>query len=651
MRSTIARWLTLTLVLLFHAAPAAFAVPWMIQEAATSSFSLSVGGSGASELSGLTWTGGSTFYAVSDNSADMYPLTIGIDLADGTIDSAAVGTSVSLAGSDLEGIAFVSPDHILVSDESGPNVRLHNLTDGSLVETLTLPAVLGNVRSNLSLEAVAWDTTNGYAWTTSEEALSVDGPVSSFSLGTVVRLFRFDDSFAATGQWAYVTDAIPGDRPPSGRDIELSGVPSLAVLPDGTLLVLERALGNSAGLRHRIYQIDFTAASDVSALAALDGASYTPVSKTLLWERTVLLTNFEGMALGPTLNDGSQSLVLVSDNGSGLASALFALKVRPLVCGDGVKGGSETCDDGNVTSGDGCDATCIAETCGDGLVNNGGAETCEDGNLIAGDGCDPTCNLERDAVGCQRAIAKAAGAYANARIAAEQACRNGLNQGKELVRASDGSTPVVDAADCGLEERAAGKIAHAGSKVRSSVAKKCTDTMAAALDTCAATVDGLVDASGSAGCLIDGADDEAGVWLAAAYGATIPVEQAERRRCQEVIGKAGLKYFGTALKSVQACRNGLQNGKDLYYDADKSLPLWDPSDCPAEYRTSTKIVRAGDKLRAAVADRCSDFLVAALVSLCASTVDGLVDAEGVGGCLVDSATASVATLVAAQYGQ
>ena len=68
---------------------------------------------------------------------------------------------------------------------------------------------------------------------------------------------------------------------------------------------------------------------------------------------------------------------------------------------------SETCEDGNTTSGDGCSATCQLEpgwtcplagagcsatACGDGLV--AGAEACDDDNTTPGDGCSATCQLE-----------------------------------------------------------------------------------------------------------------------------------------------------------------------------------------------------------------------------------------------------------------
>ena len=92
------------------------------------------------------------------------------------------------------------------------------------------------------------------------------------------------------------------------------------------------------------------------------------------------------------------------------------------LCGNGVVEGSEGCDDGNTSAGDGCDAACLAEDgqqcgtsgvtgaaacasgacnpasnicgpgCGDGNVD--ADEGCDDGNLTNGDGCDNQCLIE-----------------------------------------------------------------------------------------------------------------------------------------------------------------------------------------------------------------------------------------------------------------
>ncbi|MDH3486150.1 MAG: C25 family cysteine peptidase, partial [Myxococcales bacterium] len=67
----------------------------------------------------------------------------------------------------------------------------------------------------------------------------------------------------------------------------------------------------------------------------------------------------------------------------------------PPICGNGVRGAGEECDDGNTTDGDGCSATCTLEgppPCGDGRIWLG--EACDDGGTVGGDGCNSTCEIE-----------------------------------------------------------------------------------------------------------------------------------------------------------------------------------------------------------------------------------------------------------------
>ncbi len=60
-------------------------------------------------------------------------------------------------------------------------------------------------------------------------------------------------------------------------------------------------------------------------------------------------------------------------------------------CGNGVKTPNEACDDGNTTSGDGCDNNCTMTACGNGIQTAG--EACDDGNATSGDGCDSNCTM------------------------------------------------------------------------------------------------------------------------------------------------------------------------------------------------------------------------------------------------------------------
>jgi cysteine-rich repeat protein len=61
------------------------------------------------------------------------------------------------------------------------------------------------------------------------------------------------------------------------------------------------------------------------------------------------------------------------------------------LCPNGVVDPGEECDDDNLTSEDGCSAVCVAEFCGDGVIQTGLGESCDDGNAISEDGCSDVC--------------------------------------------------------------------------------------------------------------------------------------------------------------------------------------------------------------------------------------------------------------------
>ncbi|HVI03708.1 MAG TPA: DUF4215 domain-containing protein, partial [Enhygromyxa sp.] len=65
----------------------------------------------------------------------------------------------------------------------------------------------------------------------------------------------------------------------------------------------------------------------------------------------------------------------------------------PAVCGDGIVGGDEVCDDGNVEHADDCLDSCASASCGDGFVWSGN-EDCDDGNVDPEDGCSASCEIE-----------------------------------------------------------------------------------------------------------------------------------------------------------------------------------------------------------------------------------------------------------------
>lgn len=126
------------------------------------------------------------------------------------------------------------------------------------------------------------------------------------------------------------------------------------------------------------------------------------------------------------------------------------------VCGDGIRGPTEVCDDGNTADGDGCSADCqviedgylcfepgefcVKIVCGNGKLEPG--EACDDGNTEGGDGCSADCKLIEPGWDCP--------IIGRACVAAE--CGDGIVAGNE--ECDDGNANNGDGCSsaCLLEE-------------------------------------------------------------------------------------------------------------------------------------------------------------------------------------------------------
>jgi MYXO-CTERM domain-containing protein len=76
---------------------------------------------------------------------------------------------------------------------------------------------------------------------------------------------------------------------------------------------------------------------------------------------------FHDLPLDGFIDDGQVQLQFALDSDAGLEfggwtiDALCVIEVVESLCGDGLVGGPEECDDGNLEDGDGCDAACLVE--------------------------------------------------------------------------------------------------------------------------------------------------------------------------------------------------------------------------------------------------------------------------------------------------
>lgn len=290
---------------------------------------------GAAELSGIAYGNGTTYYAVGDNGAtSIWQLAAPLNLRNGRVTSAVVsaGISAPAMGRDSEGITL-GPDttKAWVSDEIASTITQFSLLTGLMLSSVGVPSIYrpANVQANFGLESLSYGANK--LWTANEEALKTDGPLSTTSAGSWVRLQRFGGTdLTPEVQYAYRTDPIAAMSPLT--DAERSGVVDMLALPNGQVLTLERELGGFLPtFRNRIYLLDFTGATDVTAVPSLADGGFTPVTKTRLWQGRFNFANFEAITLGPQLKDGSFSVLLVSDDGQGQLGqrqTLLSLKLK-----------------------------------------------------------------------------------------------------------------------------------------------------------------------------------------------------------------------------------------------------------------------------------------------------------------------------------
>ena len=205
---------------------------------------------------------------------------------------------------------------------------------------------------NYNFESLAFDSVRQYLWTIPESTLRKDGQPATpqNGLANQLRLMRLDwgkmkenrnkeeysEQVSSKKNSRYMTPyAYLMDQPSTHKkaDIYVMGVSELCALPDGQLLVLEREafipkIKIGAFCKCKLYLINPLNSEEFSMKENF--SSDTPFLKKRLfaeWKTGLSLSkrsfaNYEGMCLGPKLEDGSQVVILLSDSQDQYAGVL-----------------------------------------------------------------------------------------------------------------------------------------------------------------------------------------------------------------------------------------------------------------------------------------------------------------------------------------
>ena len=235
---------------------------------------------------------------------------------------------------DPEGIAFTDRGTIFISSEGERAARLTNpfVNEFSLqgrqfnelpIPTRFNPAGIGandpGVRNNLAFESLAISPNQRYLFTATENALVQDGPAATLTNGTQSRILQYDlQTGQEVGEFLYITDAVAAAPNPSGSFNTNGLVELLALDNNGTFLSLERSFSNGVGNTIKLYETSILGATDIRGIDSLNGVDVDAAAQKRLLlnfdDLGITLDNLEGIALGPQLADGRQSLIVVSDN-------------------------------------------------------------------------------------------------------------------------------------------------------------------------------------------------------------------------------------------------------------------------------------------------------------------------------------------------
>ena len=263
-------------------------------------------------------------------------------------------------GFDHEAIVKVSDSTLVIASEGYCRLKEYPILPISAdTATVGYPQNLWESRwpssefyPNYNFESLAFDSVHQYLWTIPESTLRKDGQPATPQNGLTnqLRLMRLDwgkmkenpnkeaynEQVSSKKDSRYMmTYAYQMDQPSTHKkaDIYVMGVSELCALPDGQLLVLEREafipkIKIGTFCKCKLYLINPLNSEEFSMKEKF--SSDTPFLKKRLlteWKTGLSLSkrsfaNYEGMCLGPKLEDGSQVVILLSDSQDQYAGVL-----------------------------------------------------------------------------------------------------------------------------------------------------------------------------------------------------------------------------------------------------------------------------------------------------------------------------------------
>jgi lysophospholipase L1-like esterase len=275
---------------------------------------------GSGQYSGITHLGGNHFAVVHDKLGSGGLLFFLIRLReDGTVEYASKTVPEGTAGSDRrdnEGVAYVpSTRTLFISAEADQSIREYDLQGRPTGRQLAVPDDMGlsHITRNKGFEALTYNAKTHLFWTTTEGPLLEDEDL-------LLRLQSFGEDLNPATRYTYRMDApAVSAQKKADASAYVHGVPALAALDDGSLIVLEREVYVPGGGIKGKLDDSFTTTKLFLVKPGSDKDGVLQKRLLTCFDTSALsnFANYEGMCTGPRLPDGRQTLLLIPDSQDG----------------------------------------------------------------------------------------------------------------------------------------------------------------------------------------------------------------------------------------------------------------------------------------------------------------------------------------------
>ncbi len=238
---------------------------------------------------------------------------------------------------DSEGLIYDQKNHNFIISSEGsikknknPFIAVVN-TEGDFLEAYKIPEYFKanaekGLRNNGVFEGLSKSYDKKGIWAATELPMKRDGgKVKLYKTKSPIRVTYFDENLKVDKQCSYTLDRL--------RKIPLlpfgwSGVSAILTYDDHKFLFLERSFSagyGSRGNRVRLFDVNAEKATNTLEIDKIKGKIHKeviPAEKNLIFDfnqiksklTNRIIDNLEGIAFGPTLPNGNQSLLVISDN-------------------------------------------------------------------------------------------------------------------------------------------------------------------------------------------------------------------------------------------------------------------------------------------------------------------------------------------------